>query len=174
MARTSRGKLVGIDEKSTVRITGVQGEHSVVNVLLGTFGVVTGSQKAAGRIGGLAGLQAGSLGVVIVTIGVVFGDMLENHSPVAFDVDGTFDFGVFDSGGAKVSLRSDPVGSVIGRRSLGSSSVIIVIEGSLLGSNDVLDQVISRLVSDIGVFFQENGVLGDLVSDFVVGILSIG
>ena len=37
MARTSRGKLVGIDEKSTVRITRVQGEHSVVNILLGTF-----------------------------------------------------------------------------------------------------------------------------------------
>jgi hypothetical protein len=139
MARTSRGKLVGIDEKSTVRVTGVQGEHSVVNILLGTFGVITGSQKTAGRIGGLAGLQAGSLGVVVVTVGVVFGDMLEDNSPVAFDVDGTFDFGVFDGGRAKVSFRSDPVGSIIGRGSLGSSGVVIVVEGSLLGSDDVLN-----------------------------------
>jgi len=37
MARTSRRKLVGIDEKSSIRITGVQRQHSVVNILLGTF-----------------------------------------------------------------------------------------------------------------------------------------
>ena len=37
MARTSRGKLVGIDEKSTVGVTGVKREHSVVDILLGTF-----------------------------------------------------------------------------------------------------------------------------------------
>jgi len=173
MARTSRGKLVGIDEKSTVRITRVQGEHSVVNILLGTFGVVTGSQKSAGRVGGLTGFQAGGLGIVIVTISVVFGDMLEDNSPVPFNIDGTFDFGVFNGGRAEVALRSDPVGGIIGRRSLGSSSVIIVVESSLLGSNDVLNQVIGRLVGDIRVFFQENRVLGDLVGDFVVGILSI-
>ena len=174
MARTSRGKLVGIDEKSTVRITRVQGKHSVVNILLGTFGVITGSQKSAGRIRGLAGFQAGGLGIVIVTISVVFGDVLENDTPVSFNVDSTFDFGVFNCGGAKVTFRSDPVGSIIGRRSLGSSSVVFVIEGSFLRSNDVLNQVIGGLVGDIRVLFQENGVLGDLVSDFVIGILSIG
>ena len=43
MARASRRKLVGIDEKSTVRITRVKGQHSVVNILLGTFGMVTRS-----------------------------------------------------------------------------------------------------------------------------------
>ena len=173
MARTSRGKLVGIDEKSTVWITRVQGKHSVVNILLGTFGVITGSQKSAGRIRGLAGFQAGGLGIVIVTISVVFGDVLENDTPVSFNVDSTFDFGVFNCGWAKVTFRSDPVGSIIGRRSLGSSSIVFVIEGSFLRSNDVLNQVIGGLVGNIGVLFQENGVLGDLVSDFVVGILSI-
>jgi hypothetical protein len=173
MAGASRGKLVGIDEKSTVRITGVEGEHSVVNILLGTFGVVTGGQKTAGRVWGLAGFQASSLGIVIVTVSVVFGNMLEDNSPVPFNIDSTFDFGIFNSGGAKVALGSNPMGSIIGRGSLGSSSVIFVVESSLLRSNDVLNQVIGRLVSDIRVFFQENRVLGDLVSDFIVGILSI-
>ena len=37
VARTGRGQFVGIDEKSTVGVTGVKREHSVVNILLGTF-----------------------------------------------------------------------------------------------------------------------------------------
>ena len=78
----------------------------MVDILLGTFGVVTRSQKSACRIRGLTGFQAGSLGIVIVTIGIIFGNMLENDPPVAFNIDGTFDFSVFNSAWTKVSLRS--------------------------------------------------------------------
>ena len=31
------GELVGVDEESSVGITGVQGEHPVVDILLGTL-----------------------------------------------------------------------------------------------------------------------------------------
>ena len=37
VARAGRGQFVGIDEKSTVGVTGVKREHSVVDILLGTF-----------------------------------------------------------------------------------------------------------------------------------------
>jgi hypothetical protein len=66
------------------------------------------------------------------------------------------------------------VGSVIRRRSFGSSSIVFIVKGSFLGSNDVLNQVIGRLVSYIRVFFEENRVLGDLISDFVIGVLGVG
>ena len=65
------------------------------------------------------------------------------------------------------------MGGIIRRFSFRSSSIIFVVEGSFLRSNDVLDQVISRLISNIRVFFQENRVLGDLVGYLVFGILDI-
>ena len=37
VARTGGGQFVGIDEKSTVGVTGVKREHSVVDIFLGTF-----------------------------------------------------------------------------------------------------------------------------------------
>jgi hypothetical protein len=173
MARASWGKLVGIDEKATIRITRVQRQHPVVDILLGTFGMVTRSQEPASRIWSLAGFQTSRLGVVVVTIGVVFGDVLEDNAPVAFNIDGPLDLGVSHSGGAEVAFGSNPVSSVIGRGTLWGSGVVIVVEGSFLRSNDVLDQVISWLVSHVGVLFQENGVLRDLVSDIVLGIFGI-
>ena len=40
MARASRWQLVGINKESTVGVTGVQRQHAVVHVFLGTFGLV--------------------------------------------------------------------------------------------------------------------------------------
>jgi len=37
MARASRRQLVSVNEKSTVWVTGVKGEHSVVDILLSAF-----------------------------------------------------------------------------------------------------------------------------------------
>ena len=37
----------------------------------------------------------------------------------------------------------------------------------------MFNQIIGRLVSHIGVLFQENGVLGDLVGDFIIGIFRV-
>lgn len=142
MAGASGGEFIGIDEESTVRIARVKGQHSVVNVFLGAFGMVTRGQETAGRIGSLAGFQTGSLGVVIMTIGVVFGNVLENNAPVTFDVDGTLDLGVGHVRGAQVALGSDPVGGVVRRGSFGSSGVVIVVEGGFLVGSDVLNQII--------------------------------
>lgn len=145
----------------------------MVDIFLSAFGVVARSQKSAGRIGSLARLQAGGLGVVVMTIRVVFGDVLEDDAPVTLDVDSALDFGISHLRGAEVALRPDPVGGVIGRGALGSSGVIIVIKSGFLISSDVLNQIVSRLVSHIRVLFQENGVLRDLVGHLVIGVFGV-
>lgn len=66
----------------------------------------------------MAGFQTGSLGIIVVTVGIVFGNVLQNHAPVAFNIDSALNFGVVDVGGAKVALGTDPVGGVIRRRAL--------------------------------------------------------
>ena len=173
MARTGRWQLVGINEETSVGIARVQRQHAVVDVFLGTFGLVAGGQKSAGRIRGLAGFQSGGLGVVIVTIGVVFGDVLQYHSPVSFNINSSFDFGISYMRGAKIAFRSNPVGGIIRRRTLGSSGIVIIVKASFLISSDVFDQIISRLVSDIGVLLQENGVLRNFVGHFIVRIFGV-
>ena len=143
MARTSRRELVGINEKSTVGITRVQAEHAVVDILLGTLRLIARSQETTSRVWGQASFQTSGLSVVIVTIRVIFGNVLQNNSPVTFNIDGPLDLAVNNLGGAQVALGSDPVASIIGRGSLGSSSVVLVIESGFLISGDMLNQVIS-------------------------------
>jgi len=100
MARTSRWQLVSIDEKSTIRITRVQRKHSVINILLSTLGLITRSQKSTSRVWSQASFQPSGLSVIVVTIRVVFGNMLENDPPVSFNIDGSADLGVNHFGGA--------------------------------------------------------------------------
>ena len=47
MARTGRWEFVGINEETSVRITGVYGDHSVVNVFLSAFALVTRGKETA-------------------------------------------------------------------------------------------------------------------------------
>ena len=173
MARTSRWQLVGIDKKSTVRIARVQGKHTVVNVLLSTLGLVTRGQKSASRVGGQASFQTSGLSVVVVTIRVVLRNVLQNHAPVPFNIDGPLDLAVHDLGGAQVALGADPVASVIRRGSLGSSSVVLVVKSGFLVSGDVFNQIIGALVGHVAVLLEEDGVLRDLVSDIVVGVFRV-
>jgi hypothetical protein len=173
MARAGRGKLVGINEESAIGITGVQRQHSVINILLGTFRMVTRCQKPASRVRGLASFQTRGLSIVIVPISIIFGDMLQDNAPITFNIDSPFDFGVGDVRGTKVAFGSDPVGGIIGRRTLWGSGVVVIVEGGFLRSNDVFNQVIGRLIGHIRVLFQENGILGNLVSDIVFRILGI-
>ena len=173
MARASRGELVRVNEESTVGIAGVEGQHPVVDVLLGALGLVAGGEKAAGRVRGLAGLEPGSLGVVVVTIAVVLGDVLEDNAPISLNVDSPLDLGVVDMGGAEVALGSDPVAGIIGGGALGSTSVVVVVEGVLLVGGDVLDEVVGRLVGDVAVLLQEDRVLADLVGDVVGRVLGV-
>ena len=63
--------------------------------------------------------------------------------------------------------------SVIRTGSFGSSSIIIVVKRCFLGSNNVLNQIISSLVSNVSIFFQKDGVLTNFVSDFISGVFRI-
>lgn len=145
----------------------------MVDILLGALAVVTGSKKPAGAVGGQTGLKAGGLGVVVVSITVLLGDVLKDNAPVALNIDGTLDLGVINLRGAEVSLRSSPVGQIVGGRSLGGSGVVGVVKGILLVLGDVLNQVISRLLGHVRVLLQEDGVLADLVGDLVLGVLGV-
>jgi len=167
------GQLVGVDEESSVGITGVEGEHPVVDILLGTLGLVAGGQQSAGAVGEQTGLQSGGLGVVVVTVAVALRDVLEDDPPVTLHVDGPGDLGVVNIGGTKVTLGSNPVSGVVLAGSLAGSSVVAVVEMFLLRLGDLIHQVVSTLVSNVGVLLQEERVLADLGGDVVGGILLV-
>jgi len=128
MARAGRRELVGINKETSVRITGIYGDHSMVNVFLSAFALVTGGKETASGVWGLTSLQAGGLSIIVMAITVFFGDVLEDDSPVTFNIDCSTDFSVVNIGWAQVTFRADPVGSVIWRWSLGSTSVIGIIK----------------------------------------------
>ena len=173
MTRASRRQFVGIDEKSTVGIARVIRQHSVVDILLGTFGSVARSQKPTGRIRGQTGFQTSGLSVVVMSITVIFRHMLQNDPPEAFDVQSAKNFDVIDLAGAQITFRSNPVTGVIRTGSFGSSGVVIVVKRGFLRSHDFFDQIIGGLIGNIGIFLQENGVLTDLVGDFVFGVFGV-
>jgi len=120
MTRASTGKLVCINEESSVRITRVHTEHAVVDILLCALALVTGGEKTTGRIWEEASFEAGGLGVVVVAVTISLRDVLEDDSPVTFNVDSPADLGVVNVTGAEVALWSYPVAGVIRRRSLAS------------------------------------------------------
>ena len=173
MARTSTGKLVCINEESSVRITGVQRQHSVVDKLLCALGLVAGGQESTGTVREQTGLQSGGLGVVVVTIAVTIRDMLEDDSPVALNIDGAGDLGVVNIRGAEIALRSNPVGSVILAWSLGCSSIVAVVEMFLLRLGNAINKVISRLVSNVSILLEEESILGDLDSNVICWIFLV-
>lgn len=173
MARAGGGEFVGVDEETSIGIARVDGHHAVVDVFLGALAVVTRGEETASGVGGEAGLEAGGLGVVVVAVAVLFGDVLEDDAPVAFDVDGAADLGVVDGGGAEVALGSGPVAEIEGGGALGGAGVVRVVESRFLVGADVLDEVVGGLLGNVGVFFEENGILRDLVGDLVVGVFGI-
>jgi len=118
VARTSAGQLVCVNEETSVWVTRIYREHSVVDILLGTLGLVARGKKTTSRVWEETGLKTSGLGVVVVTISVSLRDVLEDDSPVSFNIDSTGDLGVVNIGGAKVTLRSNPMSGVIRRRSL--------------------------------------------------------
>merc|ERR1719348_424780 len=113
----------------------------MIDILLGALGLVAGGEETAGRVRGLASLQPDGLGVVVVSVSVLLGDVLQDDPPVALNVDSAPDLGILDVRGAEVALGSNPVSSIIRRGSLGGTSVVRVVEGTLLGGGDVLHQV---------------------------------
>ena len=108
-----------------------------------------------------------------MTISVSLWDVLEDDSPVALDVYGPCDLGVINIGGAKITLRSDPVTGVILAWSFAGSCVIMVVKMLLLRLGDQLYKIIGRLISNIGVFLEEQSILGDFYGNIVSWVLLI-
>jgi hypothetical protein len=121
----------------------------VVDVLLGALGLVARSEKPATRLWVSAGLKAGGLGVVVLSVAVLLGNVLQDNSPKSLHIDSSTDLGIVNIRGAEVAFWSDPVGGIIRRGPLGGSGVVAVVKGVLLVLGDVLHQVISTLVSHI-------------------------
>ena len=65
------------------------------------------------------------------------------------------------------------MGGIIGAGPLRSTGVVRVVKAVLLGSSDVLNQIVSRLVCHIRVLLKEDGVLRNLVGNLVVWVLRV-
>jgi len=161
VARTSRWQLVDVDEETLVRIAWVEGEHAVVDILLKAGALIARSQGAASGSSKQAGLDA--LGLSIVS------DVLNDDSPFSIDVLSAQGTSVGDIRWADKSLTSNPVAFV---------ELLAVIEGIveflLLLLCDSINQIIGRLVSNIGVLLQDQRIIIDGILDFVGGVLAIG
>jgi len=170
VARAGAGQLVCVDKESSVRVTGVHREHPMIDILLCALGLVAGGQEPAGTVRGEASLQSGGLSVVVVSVSISLRDVLEDNPPITLYVDGPGDLGVFHLGRTEVTLRSNPVGGIVGRWTLGGSGVVVIVEMFLLLLRDVLNQVIRGLIRDISVLLQEESILRDLVCDVICWI----
>lgn len=142
VARASRWKLVGVDEETLVRVAWVEGEHAVVDVLLQAFAAVARSQGTARGFREQARFNTLGLGVV--------GHILNDHTPFTIDVLGADWASVFDIAGADETFTTNPVTlielfAVVER----------VIEFLFLLLGDTIDQIIGRLIGNIGVFLQD-------------------
>ena len=108
VTRATRRQLVSVNEESSVGVTGVEREHSVVDILLGTFGAIARSQESAGRVWSQASFQASSLSVVVMTVSVILGNVLKNNSPKSFNVQSSLDLDVVNLARTQVSFGSNP------------------------------------------------------------------
>ena len=96
VARAGRWQLVGVNEETPVKVTRVDRDHPVVDILLGALGLIARGQEATGRVGCLTGLQPGGLGVVVVSVPVLLRDVLQNDPPVALNVHSSAELGILD------------------------------------------------------------------------------
>jgi hypothetical protein len=145
----------------------------VVDILLGTLGLVARGKETTGRVREETGLKTGGLGVVVVTVAISLRDVLEDDSPVSFDIDSTSYLGVVNIRRTKVTLRSNPMRCIIRRWSLRGSWIVLVVKRLLLRLGNVLDKIISWLISNISVLLQEQSILGDLVGDIISRVLLV-
>merc|ERR1719361_2632885 len=124
----------------------------MVDVLLGTLGLVAGGEEPAGAVREETSLEPGGLGVVVVTVPVTLGDVLEDDPPVSLNIDSPGDLGVVHVGRTEVALGSDPVSGVVLAGSLAGPGVVGVVEALLLRLSDHLHEVV-RLWSAMSAYF---------------------
>lgn len=164
MARASRWEFEDVNEQAFVRIARVISQHSFIDVLLGAFALVARGQKSAGRIGGQASLQTSCLRVVM---------SVDNNTPIAIDITSALGHGIKNLRGAQVAFGTDPVGNIVRAGTFGSAGVVFVVESVLGVLVQMLDQVVGRLVGNIGELFLEKIVLRYSSLDLVFGVLRI-
>ena len=114
----------------------------MVDVLLEALAVVARGQSAASGFGEQAGLDA--LGLSVVS------DFLDDDAPFAVDVLGADRAGVSDAAGADETFTADPVALV---ELLAVVERVIEFLFLLLGH--AINQIVGRLVGNIGVFLQD-------------------
>jgi len=131
----------------------------VVDILLGAVALVAWSKSTACSLWEQAGLKAGSLGVVV--------DIIDNDAPFTFNILGTFGGGIGNIRGADVTFWSSPVGDIIGRVTSGCTSVVGVVKSFLLVLGDHVNEIISRLISNISILLSEEVVSADGSLDFI-------
>jgi len=127
--------------------------------------LVARSKGAASSLWEQTSLEAGSLAVIV--------NVVDNDAPLAFHILGTLGHGIHHFGGTDVTLRTSPVGGIVGRVPSGGPSVVRVVEGLLLVLGNHVYQVVSRLVGDVSVLLGEEVIGSDGSLDLVLGILSV-
>lgn len=103
VAGASRWHLVDIDENSFLRIARIEGQHTMVDVLLQTFASIASSESAARCSRKQTGLDPLRLRVSWP------GNILHDDAPFTVSVHGTNGAGVKDIAGTDVSLVANPV-----------------------------------------------------------------
>ena len=111
--------------------------------------------------------------VIVMTIAILLRNVLEDNTPVAFNIDGSTNFGIPYIGWTQVTLRSNPVGGVIWGWSFGSTGVVGVVKCGFLWGGNVLNKIVSRLIRDIRILLQKDWILADFVGDLIFRILWI-
>lgn len=155
VTRASRWQLVNVDEDSFLRIARIEGKHPLINVLLQTLAVIARSQSAASGTREQARFDALSLSVSGP------GDFLDDDAPFSIGVHGSEWASIQNVTWADVTFTTDPV-SLLERLSV----VLGVIEMFLRQGSQSIDQVVGRLVGNVGVLLQHQQVIID-------GILNI-
>jgi len=131
----------------------------VVDRLLGAVALVAGSKSTAGSLWEQAGLKTGSLRVVV--------DIIDNDAPFSLNILSTLGGGIDNIRGADVAFWTGPVGDIVGRVTSGGTSVVGVVKGFLLVLGDHVNEIISRLISNISILLSEEVVSADGSLDFI-------
>lgn len=139
MARTGRWQFENVYENTFGDIAGIERKHSVVDVLLDTFSAMARGDSAAGGSSIQTSFDAMGLGVI--------GDILNDHAPLAVGIHSSAWPHVKDIARADVSVTTHPISP---RKWI--AVVKRIVEMFLFQRSDTIDQVISRLECNVGVF----------------------
>ena len=99
--------------------------------------------------------------------------VVDNDSPISVDITGTFRHGIQNFGGAEVSFGTNPMSDIIWTRSLGCSSVVLVVKSSLNILVQMLNEIVGRLISYIGVLLVKKVVGRDGILDLVLRVVGV-